>query len=165
MKSTQQRYGNVLQLVGDLLHTVSNLKPGQIQQFIGKLAGWLEADDPLGFLHELENNQLLTILGEVAPVVAQWVSEGLGLGGPGGNRRRIGGRTTVASFAGLLTPASLERLGGLIASYLPTGYGPFFGGPGAAGGGGEISGGGSVPGSLADLQGYGGSNDTTQQDF
>lgn len=114
---TNDRYGNFLQFVANALQDVAHLPYNDIQRAVSQLADWLGKDDPLGLLHDLENGQLLTLLGEIAPVVAQWFSDNLGLTARGGRQSRRGGRATVRSLT-VPSLASLINLGQTIAPFI-----------------------------------------------
>jgi hypothetical protein len=114
-QQTNDRYGNFLQFIANALRDVADLPTDKIRSVIGELANWLGKDDPLGLLHSLENGQLLTLLGEIAPVIAEWFSENLGLA-RGGRQSRRGGFGRVTTFAPSLS--SVFSLGATLAPYL-----------------------------------------------
>jgi hypothetical protein len=97
---TQQRYGQFLQFIQQALTSLGKLSPQQISRALDALTNWLGQDDPLGFLHSLQQGQLFNLLGEVAPVIAQWLSEASGIVGPGGRQSRKGGYARVVRSAG-----------------------------------------------------------------
>jgi hypothetical protein len=120
-QQTNDRYGNFLQFVAKALRDVANLPTDKIQRVIAELADWLGKDDPLGLFHSLENGQLLNLLGEIAPVIAEWFSENLGLA-RGGRQSRRGGFGRVTAFSPSL--GSVISLGATLAPYLANYLGP-----------------------------------------
>jgi hypothetical protein len=84
-----------------------------IQRVLTHLLQWLAQEDPLGFLRSLQDGQLRELLGEIAPVVAQWLGENLGSFGGGSARKRRGARTVRTTR--LPTPT----LGSIVLSNAP----------------------------------------------
>jgi hypothetical protein len=127
---TAQRYGNLLQFVQRILQTVLHLSSQQTNQAINALGDWLQRDDPLGTIRSLQNGQLFNLLGEVAPVIAQWLSENLNLLSAGGSRGRKGGYSQVRNFS----PSQPGNFSSVTAG-LVTALANAFGGGGFGGGG------------------------------
>lgn len=117
---TRDRYGNFLNFVQGALSDLTNLPTAKIQMAISDLANWLGNDDPLGLFHSLENGQLLNLLGEIAPVIAQWFSENLGLANRGGRQSRKGGYRRITNQSANTFPSfeSILALGENLAPYL-----------------------------------------------
>jgi hypothetical protein len=115
---TQQRYGNFLQFIQQALNALGRLTPQEIQHALSALEGWLGKDDPLGFLQSLQEGQLFELLGEIAPVIAQWLSENLGIVGPGGRRSKAGGYGRVVRTSGGPNLASLLQLGSSVYPFI-----------------------------------------------
>lgn len=106
---TVERYGNFLSLIQAALQYVGRLSPMEIQNALNALTRWLGQDDPLSFLHSLQQGQLFILLGEVAPVVAQWLSDGLGVSSGGGRQSRRGGYVRDRVEQGV-APISLQTI-------------------------------------------------------
>lgn len=109
-------------MVQGLLQDLGHLTPQQIDQAINHLANWLTQDDPLGFLLSLQTGQVLNLLAQVAPVIAQWLAENMGLMGAGGYQGRRGGGSLVRNFGGLAA-----QVAGIVGSTLGPGTGGWYG--------------------------------------
>jgi hypothetical protein len=86
-----------------LLTDASKLSPQQITHALNALTDWLGNDDPLAFLHSLQQGQLFNLLGEIAPPIAQWLSDNIGATGPAGRQSRKGGYSNVRNVSGGLS--------------------------------------------------------------
>lgn len=134
---TLARYDNVIQFTGELLRDYAKLDQHEVQSVLGDLTKWLGKDDPLGFLHSLQQGQLQILLGEIGPVVAGWLADNIGIFG-GGSQGRKGGYSRVRQTRSFSVPSfrSIISLGQQLAPFvrqLGGGTLPTFGSGGAGG--------------------------------
>lgn len=135
------KYGDALDFVRKALSEVSNLSTKQIDDFTNTLSRFLGQSDPLGLIHDLRYGQLRILLGEVAPVIAGWLADNIGLFTGGARGRRGGfGRVALSTAAGFPIGRLISVLSNLGGGVSPSGPSITIGGyPGAApdqGGGG-----------------------------
>ncbi len=118
-RATDDRYGQFLQFIEQELTALGRLSPQQISHALNALTDWLGKDDPLGFLHSLQQGQLFNLLGEIAPVVAGWVSDAIGASGAAGRKSRRGGYSRVTAQSATHIPIAqligvAQNLAGLV---------------------------------------------------